>query len=51
MASSREPEPEGVADRLISALVDEGRFVDDGNFSLDPSKALEKLRVLHGRTP
>lgn len=44
MASSREPEPEGVADRLISALVDEGRFVDDGNFSLDPSKALEKLR-------
>jgi hypothetical protein len=34
----------GVARQLIDALVQEGRFVDDGVFTLDPSKAREKLR-------
>jgi hypothetical protein len=35
----------GVARQLIDALVQEGRFVDDGAFTLDPSKAREKLRA------
>ncbi|HVI01241.1 MAG TPA: hypothetical protein VM869_21135 [Enhygromyxa sp.] len=35
----------GVARVLIDALAQEGRFVDDGAFTLDPSKAREKLRA------
>ena len=35
----------GVARQLIDALAQEGRFVDDGAFTLDPSKAREKLRA------
>jgi hypothetical protein len=35
----------GVARQLIDALVQEGRYVDDGAFTLDPSKAREKLRA------
>ncbi len=34
-----------VAAQLISALANEGDFVDDGGFSLDPSTAREKLRA------
>jgi len=34
----------GVAGQLIDALTREARFVDDGSFTLDPSKAREKLR-------
>jgi hypothetical protein len=35
----------GVARQLIDALTQEGRFIDDGAFTLDPSKAREKLRA------
>jgi hypothetical protein len=35
----------GVARQLIDELAREGRFIDDGAFTLDPSKAREKLRA------
>lgn len=39
-----EAEENGVAQRLAAALVREAEFVDAGSFTLDPSKAREKLR-------
>jgi hypothetical protein len=35
----------GVASKLIDALAREGHYVDDGAFTLDPSKARDKLRT------
>lgn len=43
--SEEDPPSEDVASALIEGLADEGEYVDDGGFTLDPAAALAKLRA------
>ncbi|MFO7561368.1 MAG: hypothetical protein R6X02_01890 [Enhygromyxa sp.] len=45
MSEVEEVEEGGVAQQLVAALTREAELVDDGAFTLDPSKAREKLRA------